>query len=337
MPRVTHPADPRRCQATYASGQCLNLAVEGSANCESHGWAGNVQEAEENARRLYHLTDARYRQRLADLDEHDHLRTLRELIAIATRLINTRFNLISDDPADLSETCGPWDDLLLTKDRLVKSAHQIEQNLGVLIGKPSVIRLGQLIVQIIAEQLQGIPDYTNVVGKIAQQTMQAITSANNACEITTIELPTLVAVGDTPTFRFDDLQENLRIADLSRHERIKSVSEDISLQVIMIERRRNAIKNDIDLKRACPQLCQMFKTLDKLIKTAYEIEQTLGYLLDKDTLRRLGQKISEILIDQLEKLPNYETLIDTIMHKVIQTITNEKRRIDEQKALPAPQ
>jgi hypothetical protein len=89
----------------------------------------------------------------------------------------------------------------------------------------------------------------------------------------------------------------------------------------MLERIWNSVKTDADLIFRCRQLNEGLRTMEKLIKTAHEMEQTLGNLLTEDALRRLGNAFGNILVNELEHVPNYESRIDTIMERVIGTIS----------------
>jgi len=68
-------------------------------------------------------------------------------------LIERRFNLIKDD-ADQMNACAPLNTLILTVERLVKSAHAIEKGLGTLLARSAVLRVGQQICQIIVDRLE---------------------------------------------------------------------------------------------------------------------------------------------------------------------------------------
>ena len=63
--------------------------------------------------------------------------------------------------------------------KLVKDCHVIEQNLGVLLARQSIIRLGQQVCQIILDRLEGIPNYEEIARQIIQDISGIITSANN--------------------------------------------------------------------------------------------------------------------------------------------------------------
>jgi hypothetical protein len=315
MIRVDDPADPQRCQGKAPDGQCMNRAEVGSDYCMVHNGGLSLANAEEQ--RLYHLTEARNRQRLAQLTEHDPVTTLREVTALAVRLVEKRVNLIQSDD-DLSNAYGDLITLQLTVERLKKSAHQIEQNLGVLSSKPTVLRLGQLLIQIVAEELSDLPEQGEMLQRITDSTIQAIVSANNANEITAAKMPNLRLrkPSNEPIFKIEDVEDKVRLAELSKHERLKSLNEDIGLQVVLLERRWNMVRTPHDLIHSATQLANGLKLIEKLVKSAHDIEQTLGNLLNKETLSRLGNAFSQILVDELEGIEGFEQTIDRIMDRV---------------------
>jgi hypothetical protein len=153
--------------------------VSGSDYCEVHARGNIAADAEE--KRLYRLTEAQYRTRLAQLSEHEQVKTLREEIALTRMLIEKRFNLIKTD-ADLLAAYGPINSLLLTVEKLVKSANAIEQNLGVLLGKPALLRLSQTLCEIIIDELQGTPGFEEKIDKIVARLVTAVSSAQNPVE-----------------------------------------------------------------------------------------------------------------------------------------------------------
>ena len=268
---------------------------------------------------LYNLAEARHR--LAQLTEHDPLHALREAIALSIRLTEKRFNLVEND-AEFLRAYGEINMLLLTRERLVKSAHVIEQQLGVLIGKPTVLRLGQLVIHFAADELKTIPDHSQIMLRISDQIVEAITLANN--DSLSAPLPILKrARAEGAVFKLEDAEDAVRVANLCKHDRLKSLTEDIYVAVMQIERRANMVKSKEDFISACSDLSQGLRTLEKLIKSAHDIEQTLGNLLNPDTIRRLGQQVSQILVDELELagVEDHEALVDRIMDRVANGLT----------------
>jgi hypothetical protein len=317
MDRVTDPADPERCQGIAPDGQCRNKREPGFDRC--FVCTRGQSMALVNETQLYNLAEARHR--LAQLAEHDPLHALREAIALSIRLTEKRFNLIAND-AEFLRAYGEINMLLLTRERLVKSAHVIEQELGVLLGKPTVLRLGQLVIHFASEELKAIPDYSNVMERISDQIFQAITAASN--DTISNPLPVLKRVKVEGTvFRIEDTEEQIRIAHLCKHDRLKSLTEDIYVAVVVIERRLNMVKTKEDFISSCSDLSQGLRTLEKLIKSCHDIEQVLGNLLNVDTIRRLGQSVSEILVDELELagVAEHELVVDRIMERVATGLT----------------
>jgi len=166
-----------RCQGINTNGQCLRDAQPGSDYCMIHG--SHKDLAAEQNKSLYQLLKVKDRARLASLSEHESIKTLRDEISIARMLIEERFNLIQNE-SDILTACGPLNSLLLTVERLVNSAHKLEQNLGSLLAKPSLLSLGNELVAIIIDELKNIPDYEVIVDRISNRLVQAIAKAGNS-------------------------------------------------------------------------------------------------------------------------------------------------------------
>jgi hypothetical protein len=129
MERVTDPADPRRCEGQTASGQCMNVAENGDKRCIAHAGRDDGRE-----KRVYLLHKAEHRKRLAELSDHAQLTSLREEIGLIRMLIEERMRLIQNDN-DLLSAFGPLQQSFLVVERLVKTLHTMEQQLGNLLNK----------------------------------------------------------------------------------------------------------------------------------------------------------------------------------------------------------
>lgn len=184
MDRVTDLADPQRCKAGTRAGQCVCVSAEGSEFCVRHR---GINRAPARNLRQYLLAKANDQTRLAQFAEHEDVKSLRDEIAFARMLIERRFNLIQND-ADLLSACGSLNQLFLTVERLVKSAHAIEQSLGSLLARQSVLRLGQQICQIIVDRLEGLPNYEQLVDTIILDIIATIQQADN------VEVPVVRAL-----------------------------------------------------------------------------------------------------------------------------------------------
>jgi len=169
-------ADPdKRCQHVHDKAQCTQERVEGSRFCEGHDFRakGRVDAAK---MRHYLLTDARYSGRLATLSDHEDIKSLREEIAFARMLIETRFNMITGE-GELLAACGTLNSLLLTVERLVKACNQVERNLGTLLAKPTVVALGREIIEIIIDELEDVDDSDIIIDKISERIIDTILKA----------------------------------------------------------------------------------------------------------------------------------------------------------------
>lgn len=176
MERVKDPADPDRCKGASVDGQCENRAEHGSEYCLAHG---GKSTALAESKRSYLLVDVQRRVRLAQLAEHDEIKSLREEIALARLLVEKRLNACKTDD-ELISAAGPINTMLLTLERLVKSAHTIEQNLGTLLAKTAVLKLGQSMCQIVVEELEDVDGYEKIVDRITQRLIDTVSKANNS-------------------------------------------------------------------------------------------------------------------------------------------------------------
>lgn len=176
MDRVTDPADPSRCQQSNREAQCTYRAEPGDSYCARH--LGKNREEPQN-REMYMLTNARLRSRKSAFHEHDEIKSLREEIALSRAMIEERLRLVTND-AEMLAAMNPVHQYLLTVERLVKSAHLLEQNLGTLLAKPTLLKIGQEICQIVVEELRGVEGYEEIVDRITDRIIGTIATANNA-------------------------------------------------------------------------------------------------------------------------------------------------------------
>lgn len=115
---------------------------------------------------------------MAELRDHEQVKSLRDEIALCRILIEERYNSIKDD-TDMLAASSSINSLFLTLERLVRTTHTIEQNLGNLLTKATVIMLGQAIVQILTEELQHVQNYESIVDRTCDRLYDAIESARN--------------------------------------------------------------------------------------------------------------------------------------------------------------
>jgi hypothetical protein len=139
---------------------------------------------------------------------------------------------------------------------------------------------------------------------------------------------------ETRLYHLAEVDSRTRLAELSSHERIKSLREEIALVRILIERRFNLIRTDADLMTSCGTINSMMLTLEKLIKSCHALEQSLGELLSKQAVVRLGQSICEIVIEELQEIEGHEEIIDRIVGRLFPTINGAQNA--DMLRLPSP-
>ena len=71
---------------------------------------------------------------------------------------------------------------------------------------------------------------------------------------------------ETRLYHLAEVDNRRRLAELSGHEQIKSLREEIGLVRMLIEKQVNAAKSDMELLSSCGTINGLLVTLEKLIK-----------------------------------------------------------------------
>ena len=80
-----------------------------------------------------------------------------------------------------------------------------------------------------------------------------------------------------------EVDNRRRLAELSGHEQIKSLREEIGSGSAVDRKTLNAAKGDLELLASCGSINQLIVTLTKLVKECHALEQSCGELLSKQT------------------------------------------------------
>ena len=311
MDRVADPADPLRCQGATPVGQCWNKCEPGIDHCKNHAGL-RVDVAQLEAIRLYKLAEVRRRDMPTRLTGNNLVNTLKRTLALARLLVEKCHNLSQTRP-DLFRDYSVINTLQLTCKRLALSWTKLEQSLSTLKGKPEIVRAGRLIVQVCHNELAAVADGEEIVRRIAQQINEAIITATNNPELLTVKVTTaLLLPADDKVFEIADHSDQRRLAELSSNSNLRSLAEDIALQVGYIEEIWNNADSDEQLVRQARAINDHFKVLEKLTASSHEMEEIIGNLLSATTRRTLGRRVSEILVEELNKLDGYEDIVDNI-------------------------
>jgi len=135
-------------------------------------------------------------------------------------------------------------------------------------------------------------------------------------------------------YHLAEVDSRLRLAELSGHDDIKSLREEIGLVRILIEKQVNSAKGDIDLLSRCGSINNLILTLSRLTKDCQALEKDLGELLSKQAVFRLIQSMCEIVVEELQGIEGYEEVIDRISERLFSTV-GEAQNV-EALQLPSP-
>jgi hypothetical protein len=138
-------------------------------------------------RQQYLLTDPRFQTRLAQLGTADEIKSLRDEVAIARLLVEERLNKIKNDQ-DLFSACGSINALLLTIEKLVSRSHILEQNLGQLYHRSTIIQMMQAFVEIVDEEVRLLEGGVGAIDRIVERIYGFAQQARNTEQARGIKL-----------------------------------------------------------------------------------------------------------------------------------------------------
>lgn len=169
--KVTDPADPRRCQGMGAGGQCEYLAVEGTEHCPRHGGYHNAKKKDREAAKMYNLK--LWRAKLDTLKQSPEAKSLGDEIAILRMTLEATLERCKhqEDLFMMSSTIG---DLAVKIERILKSAHSLDQSSGNLMDKSKAIAFAGTVVEIVDRVIAANVKDVDLKELIVDQISQAI-------------------------------------------------------------------------------------------------------------------------------------------------------------------
>jgi hypothetical protein len=142
----TKHSPSERCEGTISTGQCINCKVPGADYCPNHGANKQLQARNREAVRNYRLQ--RWKQRVGEMAESDSIKSLREEVGILRVILEEMLNQCNDS-TDLLLYSQRMSDLVMKIEKLVSSCDRLENRMGLLLSKDSVLQLAATYVQII--------------------------------------------------------------------------------------------------------------------------------------------------------------------------------------------
>lgn len=146
----SYPLD-RKCQTQTSRGQCIQLALEHSNHCASHGGNKGQEAYHKKSLNMYRL--AKYQKRMEEFRDHDDVKGLRNEIGILRMMLEDKITACTGE-MDLLLAAGPVSDLVMKVERLVSSCHKIENQLGNLLDRQKVQVLASMLLQTVDSKIK---------------------------------------------------------------------------------------------------------------------------------------------------------------------------------------
>ena len=165
---ATNPADPRRCQAVTAHGQCSHLSVEGGHNCIAHGGIRTIEAQQKEKYNNYLLNT--WQASIDSKKRSPELKSLRDEIAILRMLLEARLNQCTTAP-DLMLHSSAISDMAMKIEKTVQSCHKLEQKMGAVLDKQQILDFASQVISIVSLVLDGHPEK---IEQISNRILEAI-------------------------------------------------------------------------------------------------------------------------------------------------------------------
>jgi len=80
------------------------------------------------------------------------------------------------------------------------------------------------------------------------------------------------------------------------------------------------VRSDAEFLAAYPEVEKSLKTLADLKKSNFFLEQKSGATLSREQAFGLVRQMIEIIVDELEGIPDYEQIVDSITVRILATV-----------------
>lgn len=150
-----------RCISSNKHNPCPYKKVNGTDYCVRHGANKGLQEKAAAVQRNYRLT--RWKERVGELADNNNLKSLREEVGILRMVLEEMLNKCQDT-TDLLLYSSRMCDMVMKIDKLVTSTDKLENRMGLLLSKDSVLHLASIFVTIINNHVTD-PDVIDLISE----------------------------------------------------------------------------------------------------------------------------------------------------------------------------
>lgn len=135
-----------RCISSNEYNPCPFMKANNTNYCPRHGANKGLQAKAAAIQRNYRLT--RWKERVGELADNDSLKSLREEVGILRMILEEMLNQCKDS-MDILLYSTKMSDLVMKIDKLVTSTDKLENRMGLLLSKDSILHLASVFVTII--------------------------------------------------------------------------------------------------------------------------------------------------------------------------------------------
>jgi hypothetical protein len=111
-----------------------------------------------------------------------------------------------------------------------------------------------------------------------------------------------------------------RLDELVEAPQIMSLREEIAILRMMLERRLNGCKTEVELMGSANAVGDLIAKIEKVLTSCHRVEASTGLLLDKPTALAMGNRIIEVIATYIED----RDLLDRIAGEIVHVIVEQK-------------
>ena len=111
-------------------------------------------------------------------------------------------------------------------------------------------------------------------------------------------------------------QDCARLARISENDGLKTLREEVTVALALLERRLSLAKTDAEFISAFPQIERFLQRIADLKKDNLSLETKSGAMLSRDQAFGLFQEIIGIVIEELDGIPGYTEIMDRIIARI---------------------
>ena len=169
-----HPGSDR-CTVTHKDQQCPYCVVEGSKYCHRHNANHDLKKQERESLKNYRLT--KWRHRISELANSPEVKSLREEIGIMRMMLEEMLEGCTDR-VELLLYSSRISDLVMKVEKLVVSCDKLENRMGLLLDKQSILFLATQYIEIIHNHIEDAEVLESINEEIVRATSYIGTTTN---------------------------------------------------------------------------------------------------------------------------------------------------------------